>query len=132
MPGYNWTCHVCRTPNSKEETHCIQCSCPAKASGIEIQQRLKAYTGPIHESAVDTPLADGTQAQTGKQAYCCSKCGHNRCRVGNIRTSGSFLSAVFEVESERFCYIACGRCRYTEFYQCDSSALGQMFDFLVG
>ena len=132
MQQFPWTCHACRSPNAMEEDACTQCGCPAQASGLEIKQHLANYSGPIHPSAEDDQLADGTQTLVGKKPYVCPKCGHNRCRVGNARTSGGFLSAVFEVDSQHFSYVACGRCRYTEFYQCDVSSLGMLFDFLVG
>lgn len=42
------------------------------------------------------------------------------------------MSAVFEIETERFSYVSCARCRDTEFFACEVSALGMVFDFFLG
>lgn len=106
--------------------------CPVEATGSEIEQRRAVYGSvPSGPEAPPPPKIEDVPLPL-KKPYCCSKCGHNIGRVGELRGSGGFVSAVFEVQTERFSYIACGRCSYTEFYQCEASALGMLFDFLVG
>jgi predicted nucleic-acid-binding Zn-ribbon protein len=49
--------------------------------------------------------------------YTCVKCGGSAAETGQIRTSGGALSAMFDVSSERFTYVSCARCGYTEFWR---------------
>ncbi|HPG39443.1 MAG TPA: zinc ribbon domain-containing protein [bacterium] len=64
--------------------------------------------------------------------YTCPKCKNNQCQVGEIRTTGGFLTKVFDIQNKRFTSVTCTRCSYTEFYKADSSALGSIFDFFAG
>jgi len=132
MPSYDWTCPVCRHPVSKDHTTCANCSCPAEVTGEEVERRRALYAGPEFGAESHEPLTDGTLAAVNGHPYTCPKCHHNRCRVGEFRASGGFVSAVFEVQTERFSYVACTRCRYTEFFACEASALGMVFDYFVG
>lgn len=52
--------------------------------------------------------------------------------VGETRNSGGILSSVFEVETEKFSFIACARCGFTEFYRCDRNVLRAIFDLEIG
>ncbi|PQB04039.1 zinc ribbon domain-containing protein [Aureitalea marina] len=63
-----------------------------------------------------------------KAAYKCVKCGNNTFSIGEIRTTGTFLSKVFDVQHKKFSHITCERCQYTEFYRMKSSLLGNIFD----
>lgn len=63
--------------------------------------------------------------------FTCSKCKNTQYETGEIRTTGGFLSKIFDVQNKRFTTVICSRCRYTELYQADSSLLGDIFDFFT-
>ncbi|MCD6380086.1 zinc ribbon domain-containing protein [bacterium] len=63
--------------------------------------------------------------------YKCPKCGNNTYETGEIRTTGGFLSKIFDVQSNKFATVVCSRCKYTEFYKANSSMLGNIFDFFT-
>ncbi len=65
------------------------------------------------------------------KGYVCPKCGNTTFKTGEIRTTGGFLSKIFDVQTKRFTTITCERCKYTELYATDSSTLGNIFDFLT-
>jgi len=64
--------------------------------------------------------------------YKCPKCNHTQCEVGEIRVTGGFWSKIFDVQGKRFSSVTCARCKYTEFFRAESSALGNIFDLFVG
>jgi len=64
--------------------------------------------------------------------YLCPKCGNRQCEVGEIRTTGSYLTKIFNIQNKRFTSVICTRCRYSEFYSVSSSKIGDIFDFFVG
>jgi predicted nucleic-acid-binding Zn-ribbon protein len=66
-----------------------------------------------------------------KLSYTCPKCENTQCEISEIRTTGGFLSKVFDVQNRKFTTVTCTRCRYTEIYQADSSMLGNIFDFFT-
>jgi uncharacterized protein len=61
----------------------------------------------------------------------CAKCGHLEFKTGEIRASGGGLSSIFDVENERFSYVSCADCAYTEFYKLELSVLQSVLDFGV-
>jgi len=61
-------------------------------------------------------------------AYTCPKCSNTQYETDQIRTTGGFLSKIFDVQSKRFATVTCTRCRYTEIYKADTSMLGNIFD----
>ncbi|HMA76975.1 MAG TPA: zinc ribbon domain-containing protein [Candidatus Krumholzibacteriaceae bacterium] len=63
--------------------------------------------------------------------YLCPKCRGTRYETGEIRTTGGFLSKIFDVQSNKFTTVVCTKCRYTEIYKADSSMLGNIFDFFT-
>jgi predicted nucleic-acid-binding Zn-ribbon protein len=63
--------------------------------------------------------------------YICPKCSNSQCEISEMRTTGGFLSKVFDVQNRKFTTVTCTRCRYTEIYQADSSMLGNIFDFFT-
>ena len=63
--------------------------------------------------------------------YNCPKCGNNRCDTGQIRAAGGFWSKIFDVQGRKFTSVTCMNCRYTEFYQAESSKLGSLFDLFT-
>ena len=132
MPTYDWTCPVCKHPVPQTSHSCDNCSCPAEVSGEEVERRRALYAAQEYGAEPHEALTDGTHASVNGNSYSCPKCHHNRCRLGEIRASGGFASAVFEIQTERFSYVSCARCRYTEFFACEASALGMVFDYFVG
>ena len=63
--------------------------------------------------------------------YKCPKCDNRDYMTGEIRTTGGFWTKIFDVQNEKFSYISCKQCTYTEFYKSSSSALGNIFDFFT-
>lgn len=113
MPDYAWTCQICHHTNAAELDVCSQCQGSAIQSGLGIEAAKTAY----HAS--------------GQHQYQCFKCSHNRFESGEIRASSGMLSSMFELEGERFVFISCQNCRYTEFYRGDKSSVSSVLDFLV-
>lgn len=64
--------------------------------------------------------------------YRCPKCGHTDYEIDEIRTTGGYLSKMFDIQNKKFTAVSCAQCRYTEFYKADSSMLGNIFDFFIG
>lgn len=67
----------------------------------------------------------------GPARWRCGKCGHEHCELGEIRVSGGALSAVFDIEANRFTTVTCARCSHTELYRADRTTLAAVFDFFV-
>ncbi len=63
--------------------------------------------------------------------YRCPKCGNTRYETGQIRTTGGFWSKIFDVQHKKFTTVTCDRCKYTEIFKADSSALGSIFDLFT-
>ncbi|MHB8100774.1 MAG: zinc ribbon domain-containing protein [Methanosarcina sp.] len=63
--------------------------------------------------------------------FTCSKCGNNSYETGEIRATGGFLSKLLDVQNKKFTHVTCKRCKYTEFYQADSSMRGNIFDLFT-
>ena len=110
MTAYKWTCLACEETNEANSNSCAKCGCPSTANATEVEAH-KAY------------FISGQ----GKK-YQCFKCQHDKYQVGETRNSGGLLSSIFEVESEKFSFIACARCGYTEFYRGERSVLRNIFD----
>jgi predicted nucleic-acid-binding Zn-ribbon protein len=49
-----------------------------------------------------------------------------------VRGTGGLASSLFNVQSEKFSYVACAACGYTELYKKPLSDLQKVFDFLAG
>ncbi|NQT26011.1 GTP-binding protein [candidate division KSB1 bacterium] len=63
--------------------------------------------------------------------FTCPKCSNTEYKTDTIRTTGGFLSKIFDVQNKKFTTVTCTRCSFTEFYRTDSSMLGNIFDFLT-
>lgn len=66
-----------------------------------------------------------------RKTFICPKCQNTQYESGEIRTTGSFLAKIFDVQNTRFTTITCSRCRYTEIYKADSNTLGNILDFFT-
>jgi len=65
--------------------------------------------------------------------HVCSKCGKKGYpEVGEFNTTSGLLGRLWNLQSERFTYIACRRCRFMEIYKTESSNLSNILDFLFG
>ncbi|WP_417462364.1 zinc ribbon domain-containing protein [Kordiimonas sp.] len=60
----------------------------------------------------------------------CPKCEHTEFDTDEITATGSGLSKFFNVQNRKFTAVTCRRCAYTEFYRGETSALGNIVDFL--
>ena len=47
----------------------------------------------------------------------CSKCKHREAETGKIRTTGDGASRYMNLQNQKFGYIACNKCGFTEFYR---------------
>lgn len=61
----------------------------------------------------------------------CAKCANTEYEASEFRAAGGFLSKLFDVQSRKFTTVTCTRCKYTEMYKADSSALGNIFDLFT-
>ena len=57
--------------------------------------------------------------------FTCPKCGNNSYYTGEIRTTGGFLSKIFDVQNKKFTHVTCKHCKYTEFYQADRAVCSE-------
>lgn len=113
MTAYRWTCLACTESNDAESQVCTRCECPSNANATEVEAHRARFNA------------------TQGRKYQCLKCGCERYEVGETRNSGGILSSVFEVETEKFSFIACAHCGYTEFYRCERSVLRALYDLGV-
>ena len=74
------------------------------------------------------PMGDENMVATN---FKCAKCSNAEYESSEFRATGGFLSKLFDVQSRKFTTVTCTRCRYTEMYKADSSALGNIFDLFT-
>ena len=118
MANYDWRCGACEQTVPAGHSACVRCGCPEDASRAEVDQHFATYE-----------ISDAMRA---KSAFRCSKCDHHLHVSGEIRSGGGFFSSALEVATEKFKYIACRRCGFTEFYRADLSVGSQVADLLLG
>ena len=76
-------------------------------------------------------MAEGTSTNLPTN-YECPKCKHREAETGEIRTTGSGFSRFLNLQNQKFSYLACSNCGYTEFYRMDGKGgLGTVFDVLT-
>lgn len=63
--------------------------------------------------------------------YSCLRCQNRTCEVGEIHAAGGFWSKAFDIEGRKFTTVSCTRCKHTEFFKADKSALSNIFDLFV-
>ena len=51
------------------------------------------------------------------ERYECSKCKHREAETGKIRTTGDGASQYMNLQNQKFGYIACTNCGFTDFYR---------------
>src|SRR5688500_16046835 len=118
MADYDWRCGACDQAVPAGSSVCVHCGCPENANAAVAERHLKAYENSAEGRA--------------QSVFRCPKCVHHLHIVGELRAAGGFFSAAFEVSTEKFKYIACRACGYTEFYRADLSIGSQVADLLVG
>lgn len=62
----------------------------------------------------------------------CPKCSNESFETDEIAATGTGFSKFFDIQNKKFSAVTCTRCKYTEFYKLDSSALSNVFDFFAG
>jgi predicted nucleic-acid-binding Zn-ribbon protein len=62
----------------------------------------------------------------------CEKCNGTKFQAGEMRGTGGLGTSLFNVQTEKFSYVACEKCGYTEFYKKPLSDLQKIFDFMAG
>lgn len=63
--------------------------------------------------------------------YTCPKCGGRQYELSEIRTTGSFLMKLFNIQNVKFTTVSCARCQYTELYKTSSNKFGNVIDFFT-
>lgn len=82
----------------------------------------------IRESSGKEP---GSYGKQGRIKYTCPKCGNRIADIGEIRTTGSFITKIFDIQNRRFTSVTCNRCRYTEFYHLPRKKIGEILDLVT-
>lgn len=67
-----------------------------------------------------------------KENYACPKCGFKNHEMEEIRCAGGLLSNLLDLGTEKFTYVSCLQCSYTEFYKRPPGTMDVALDFLVG
>ncbi|GAB3416179.1 zinc ribbon domain-containing protein [Haloparvum alkalitolerans] len=62
----------------------------------------------------------------------CPKCGHDEAEVGSISTTGSGLSKMFDIQTNKFRVVSCTDCGYSELYRDSASAGSTIADVFFG
>lgn len=65
------------------------------------------------------------------QKYVCPKCGNTQFDTDEIRTTGGRFSKLFNIQNKKFTVVSCTRCRYSELYKGETSAVGNVLDFFT-
>ena len=64
--------------------------------------------------------------------FSCAKCGCTNCETGEIRTTGSGFSRFLNLQNQKFGYLTCSNCAYTEFYRMHGGGKGMAFLDIIG
>jgi len=62
--------------------------------------------------------------------YKCPKCGGMECDVVEVSATGGGIARFFDFQNRRFSAVVCDRCKFTEFYRTQASALSKVLDFI--
>ncbi|MFB6106096.1 MAG: zinc ribbon domain-containing protein [Halobacteriaceae archaeon] len=62
----------------------------------------------------------------------CPKCGHTDAEVGEISTTGSGLSKMFDIQTNRFQVVSCTNCGYSELYRDTGKRGSDLIDVFLG
>ncbi|MDO4280206.1 MAG: zinc ribbon domain-containing protein [Peptococcaceae bacterium] len=67
-----------------------------------------------------------------KRQYTCPKCGCHRFESDQFQATGGNFAKFLDVQNKKFITISCQDCGYTELYKQQTSAGGNILDFLIG
>ncbi len=84
------------------------------------------YTGLV--KALDTEL----ELREPTVSYKCKHCSHTEYEEHQLRASGGFFSAMFDIQTEKYRVITCKRCKFSEMYQGVVGAGQFAADILLG
>ncbi len=111
-------------------------------SSWDLIDAISAVTGKHVERAPLTPLGDDSADEDSHDApvagqhalngYVCAKCGHSDYEVTDVSATSGMMSRMVNLQNRRFSAVSCMRCKFTEFYKTNSSALRNVFDVVVG
>jgi predicted nucleic-acid-binding Zn-ribbon protein len=62
----------------------------------------------------------------------CPKCGHTNVDVGSISTTGSGLSKMFDIQTNKFKVVSCTNCGYSELYRDMGTTGSDLADVFFG
>ncbi|MFC0523474.1 zinc ribbon domain-containing protein [Pontibacillus salicampi] len=62
----------------------------------------------------------------------CVKCGSKDAGTKEVAMTGSGFSKMFDVQHNKFTVVFCKSCGYSEFYNKNASASGNVIDFFFG
>ncbi|MBT4142515.1 MAG: hypothetical protein HOE50_05185, partial [Chloroflexi bacterium] len=51
---------------------------------------------------------------------------------GEIRTTGSGISRIFNIQNQKYQTVSCTKCGFTELYRLDGSGFGNVIDLFAG
>ncbi|MFP4025446.1 MAG: zinc ribbon domain-containing protein [Thiohalospira sp.] len=63
--------------------------------------------------------------------YKCPKCNNRAYELSEIRTTGSFLMKLFDIQNVKFTTVTCTKCKYTELFKVPSKKFGNVVDFFM-
>ncbi|KAL9652492.1 hypothetical protein ABK040_000064 [Willaertia magna] len=75
--------------------------------------------------------SDVTLTTTPQFKFICEKCGSQHYRLGEVRSCGSLMAKIFNVQNRRFTTITCTQCGYTQFFESSQSFLSNVLDILI-
>ena len=59
-----------------------------------------------------------------KGTYSCVKCKGTEHRDGELRTTGSGISRLLNIQNQKYATVACAKCGYAELYRLDGKGIG--------
>ncbi|EFC48002.1 predicted protein [Naegleria gruberi] len=66
-----------------------------------------------------------------KVRFVCEKCKGSEYRLGEVRSCGSLMAKIFNVQNRRFITVTCSTCGHTQFFESTQSALANILDILI-
>ena len=61
----------------------------------------------------------------------CPKCQNTEFETDQFAATGGGFSKIFDIQNKKYSTVSCKRCKFTEIYKADTSALGNIFDFFT-
>jgi predicted nucleic-acid-binding Zn-ribbon protein len=72
------------------------------------------------------------KAPMEQRQYTCEKCHATTFKAGEIRTTGSGISRLFNLQNQKYQTVSCTKCGFTELYRLDGSGFGNVIDLFAG